>query len=226
MAKDWTDLKIHGTGSSSGGKYKTISIMGEGKIEGDVDCIDIKVYGEGKIKGQLKAEETIDIKGHAAIKGNLEGETLKLQGDIQFCGASVEKAEIMGNINAENDFNAEDFKLEGGFKIGGLLNADKIEINLYWPCKALEIGGSEIKVKKETRLNFLGLKNLFMPNGSSKELTVNVVEGDDVCLEYTQAKIVRGNNVELGPGCDIEFVEYKNDFKKDDESKVGDLQKV
>ncbi len=29
------DLKIHGQGSSSGGKYKTVSIMGEGRIDGD-----------------------------------------------------------------------------------------------------------------------------------------------------------------------------------------------
>ena len=68
------DLKIYGQGSSAGGKYNKVSIMGEGKIGGDVDCLNIKIYGEGEISGNLKANDGIDIKGQANIKGDLEGE--------------------------------------------------------------------------------------------------------------------------------------------------------
>ena len=41
------ELRIHGQGSSSGGKFNTVSIMGEGRIDGDVDCLNMKIYGEG-----------------------------------------------------------------------------------------------------------------------------------------------------------------------------------
>ncbi len=220
------DLKIYGQGSSAGGEYNKVSIMGEGRIGGDVYCLNLKIYGEGEILGNLKVEDTIDIKGQAKIKGDLEGEKLKIQGDVQVCGASVEKAEIMGNITTENDFNAEKFKLEGGFTMGGLLNADEIKISLYWPCKAREIGGSEIKVKKDSKLSFLGLKNMIKSNGCSKELIADIIEGDDVYLEYTRAEVVRGNNIELGQGCEIELVEYKNNFKQNDNAKVNIFKKI
>ena len=200
--------------------------MGEGKIEGDVDCNDLKIYGEGTIKGDLTVEETMDIKGHAAIKGDLEGEKLKIQGDIEFNYVTVDEAEIMGNISVKEDFNAEKFKVEGGFNINGLLNADEIEIYLYWPCKVHEIGCSEIKVKRESKLSFFGLKNMIMPNGSPKGLTADVIEGDEIYLEYTNARVVRGNEVELGPGCVVELVEYKNEFKQDEGAKVDTSKKI
>ena len=47
------------------------------------------------------------------------------------------KRQITGNITTHKDFNAEIFELEGGFTINGLLNADKIKVNIYWPCKAV-----------------------------------------------------------------------------------------
>jgi len=54
------DLKIYGQGSSSGGKYKTVSIMGEGEVDGDINCANIKFYGEGKLVGNLKTEKTVN----------------------------------------------------------------------------------------------------------------------------------------------------------------------
>jgi hypothetical protein len=54
-----------------------------------------------------------------------------------------------------------------------------------------------------------------------KELTVRIIEGDDIYLENTHAKVVRGNNIEIGPGCEIKLVEYKYSFKKDEMAEVG-----
>jgi hypothetical protein len=47
-----------------------------------------------------------------------------------------------------------------------------------------------------------------------------VIEGDDIYLENTVAEIVRGNSVEIGPGCTIGLVEYANKFSKDKDSTV------
>jgi cytoskeletal protein CcmA (bactofilin family) len=215
------DLKIHGQGSSSGGKFKTVSIMGEGRIDGDVDCKNIKVYGEGKIYGSVKATNTVSIKGQTLIKGDLEAGKIKIQGEIDVDGEIfADEAIITGNINIEGNCNAEILTLEGGFKVGGLLNADILKINLHWHCKVNEIGGSEITVKKDGRLSFLGLKNMFSPGGHN-ELVADLIEGDDIYLENTHAKVVRGNNITLGPGCEIGIVEYKNNFKQDKEAEVG-----
>ena len=55
---------------------------------------------------------------------------------------------------------------------------------------------------------------------------VDVIEGDNIYIEYTQAKIVRGNTIVIGPGCNIELVEYKNNYTKDKESTVIENRKV
>ncbi|OEC84475.1 MULTISPECIES: bactofilin family protein [Methanobacterium] len=255
------DLKIYGSGSSSGGKYNKIRIMGEGKINGDIeckdfkingegtvdgnlnaannvsimgegmldgniDCTDFKVNGEGGVDGNLKAEGKVTIRGEADVKGNLKVQKVKVQGELEVNGELVaDEAKITGNIRTGGDCNAEIFTVEGGLTIDGLLNADIVKINLYWPCKVHEIGGSEITVKKSGKLSFLGLKLIVMP-GEQNELTADIIEGDSVYLENTTAKIVRGTDVTIGSGCKIEQVEYKNSFKQDEKSEIIDTKKI
>jgi cytoskeletal protein CcmA (bactofilin family) len=220
------DLKIYGQGSSGGGKFKNVIIKGKGQIMGDVDCHKFKVYGECEMEGDLKTE-LVDIKGQSKFKGDLKVETAKIQGEIQLNGSLfADEAIITGNIKTDGDCNAEIFKLEGGFTINGLLNADMLEINIYWPCKAREIGGSEIKIKKENKISFLGLKNIIMPGESNKWLDADIIEGDNIYLENTEAKVVRGNKIELGPGCEIELVEYGDEFINDKGSEVKTQKKM
>ncbi len=217
----FVDLKIYGQGNASGGKYSAVSIMGEGKIDGDMECTYIKIYGEGQLNGDLKTEGTVNIKGQTRIKGNLEADKIKLQGELDIGGeVLVDEAVLTGNISTNGDCNAEIFKLEGGFKINGLLNADILNINLYWPCEAHEIGGSKITIRRDGKLSFLGLKNMIM-HGEKNILKADIIEGDDVNIENTHAKVVRGNNIKIGPGCKIELVEYKNDFKQDKSAHVS-----
>ncbi|MGB9979112.1 bactofilin family protein [Methanobacterium sp.] len=255
------DLKIYGSGSSSGGEYNKIRIMGEGRINGDincndlkingegtldgnlkatntvrilgegrlvgnVDCTDFKVNGEGEVDGNLKAEGTVTIRGETDIGGNLNAQKVKVQGELEVNGELfADEAKITGNLNATGDCNAEIFTVEGGLTIDGLLNADVLKINLYWPCKVHEIGGSEITVKKSGKLSFLGLKNM-VTLGGQNELTVDIIEGDNVYLENTKAKVVRGNNVTIGYGCKIELVEYKENFRQDEKSEINTNKKI
>jgi len=258
--KNKSDLKIYGSGNSSGGKYKNVSIMGEGRVNGDIDCIkfkingegaldgnlnatnnvsimgegringnvnceNIKIYGEGELDGNLKAADTVNVKGEAEIKGDLKAKKVKVQGEIEVGELFADEVKITGNISADGDCNAEIFDVEGGFTIDGLLNADILKINPYWPCKAREIGGSEITVKKGGKLSFLGLKNMLMPGGDN-ELTADTIEGDEVYLENTKAKVVRGNNLTIGSGCKIELVEYKTNFKQDEDAEIGTHRKI
>lgn len=217
------DLKINGSGSSGGGKFNKVNVMGEGKISGDVDCINFKIYGQGELDGNLKTADTVDIKGKAEVKGGLEAKSVEIQGEIEVSGDFfVDEAKITGIISVGGDCNAEIFTLEGGFTIDGLLNADILKISVYESCKVHEIGGSEITVKKYSKsVSFL---NRFVPK--NKKLIADVIEGDDIYLENTKAKVVRGTNVTIGSGCKIELVEYKGNFKQDEGAEVGAHTKI
>lgn len=220
------DLKIYGSGISNGGEFNRISIMGEGIIHGDVECSNLKVYGEGQLDGSVKSADYINIKGETIVKGDLNAQKVKVQGEFEVSGdLRVDEAKIQGSIRVGKDFNAEILNLEGGFTIGGMLNGDILRINLYWPSKVNEIGGSDITVKKSGKLSFLGIKNKIMSEGKN-ELTADVIEGDTVYLENTTARVVRGNNINIGPGCKIEMVEYKENFKTNGKSEVGVDKKI
>ncbi len=173
MKNKCRNLNVYGQGIFNGGKFDDVNIKGSGQIQGDVECLNFKVYGDARFDGKLKVKDTVNIKGHTEFNGPLETENLKIQGQVEIKGeVFADDTSITGNIITEDDFNSEIFKLEGGFNIGGLLNADKIKINLYWPCKVDEIGCSEITVKKNAKLSFLGLKNMIMPGEGNKILEV------------------------------------------------------
>ena len=57
-------------------------------------------------------------------------------------------------------------------------------------------------------------------------LNAEIIEGDEIYLENTKAKVVRGNRVTIGPGCDIDFVEYQNHFQCEKGTKVGSYKKL
>ncbi len=192
------DLKIRGTATASGGTFRRVFIQGEGDVEGNVECNTLRVQGAFRVHGNLNSRE-IRLMGTAEIEGNCSSEDMKLTGDVV----------IQGNCNAEK------FKSKGGFTIEGLLNAGDIEVSLYGPARVKEIGGERIHVKLPFRIF-----------SSSKLLTVEVIEGDDIHLEYTNAKIVRGNRVWVGMGCEIGLVEYKEDFNQDKKAKVTEAKKI
>lgn len=219
------DLKIYGSGTVTSGKYKTISIMGDGTVNGDVECVALNVNGQCDVSGNLKSE-TVKINGSSSVNGPLETKNIRVNGEIGVSGdLSAEKIRVNGDMDVEGDCDAETCTLRGEFTVAGLLNAGNLKIDLYGPCEVKEIGGEKITVKKEMGFHFL-IKNIFASGVSGSKLTTDVIEGDEIRLEHTEANVVRGNDVIIGEGCEIGLVEYRNSFKRNENAKVGRHTKV
>ena len=242
--KTGKDLKINGDGSASGGVYEGIKINGSGRINGDVDCEYFKCNGDAKVIGSVVTQST-KVNGTATVTGNLKTEEFKVTGFFKVGGnveaketkingqAELEKnlsadtIEINGELKLTNDCNAETFHTNGAFSIGGLLNAGDVKLKPYGPCKVKEIGCEKIDVRRGNAFNIRSIITSVFPSYDSKTaLTVETIEGDDIYLENTKAKVVRGNNVEIGTGCNIELVEYKTSYSKTDDAVVKEEKKV
>ncbi|MCB2290228.1 polymer-forming cytoskeletal protein [Clostridium sp. CS001] len=237
------DIKISGSGSSCGGKCNEVSISGSGKINGDLECVEFKTSGSSKVTGALKAE-TIKVSGSANIEGDIEvgemkvsgsahvlgqvkGQSIKISGSIHV-GESLygEEVNISGSLHVGKDCEVERFKASGNFKIQGLLNAGEVNISLGGKSSVKEIGGEHIEVKVSSIENFFLKKvidNIFNTKG---ELTTELIEGDEIYLENTNAKIVRGNNVTIGDGCNIGLIEYSGEINISSESIVKEQKKI
>lgn len=238
------NVEIMGVGSSTGGFCGDVAINGIGKINGDLDCIElvcdglgevngstkavvVKINGKGDFKAGLSAEE-LAVNGHATVKGAVIIKELKLEGWMTVHDSlSTEALDAKGAITVEGDCNAETFLVKGGFTINGLLNAGTINVKLYGPGRAREIGGGKIDVKRGHTMRLKNLiKALFLGDPFPEVLNADSIEGDDIYLEYTRAKVVRGGKVRLGPGCEIDQVEYKEALETDREARVGQVSKV
>jgi cytoskeletal protein CcmA (bactofilin family) len=237
------DLKISGAGSTGGGTFNEVKISGAGKVSGDVDCNVLNTSGASEIKGNVKAvsvkingasqvrgnliTKELDINGGSTINGNVEAEKLKIHGGSEIDGyLHAGDVEIKGGIKIKGDCEAEDFKSHGGFTIDGLLNADNIEIFTGGFCTVKEIGGEKIEVREASHGMFIINKLIELFTSRGIGLKTDLIEGDDIYLEYTTAKIVRGSRITVGKGCVIDSVEYKETLNIEDDGRVLNKIKV
>ncbi|WP_035288400.1 polymer-forming cytoskeletal protein [Clostridium sp. KNHs214] len=236
------DVKILGSGESSGGEYNQVKILGSGDINGDLKCKELKVMGSGDINGNVDGEnikvagaadidgnvkgDYISVSGAADIKGDINCKELKIAGAIDVDGnVYSEEIKVSGAVEIGGNCEAEIFNSNGVFEIDGMLNAGEINIKLKGKNEVGEVGGEKIDVRKNDEIGFGRFFKMSFNNSITK-LQCELIEGDEIYLEYTHAETVRGKNIVLGPGCNIENVEYSGSFNMSNESKVGVTKQI
>lgn len=221
------NVTVSGAGRIEGGTYGTVKIAGSGEVVGDLTAEEFAAAGSAKVAGNLKAQR-FEVAGSFKCDGDLEvneGEaagSLRVSGrlrakEFRLAGSARAKSitggylRAGGGLSVEENVEVETFRLSGAFEIGGLLSADRVEVELEGRARAQEIGGEKIVVRVSPKIlsRFLSTAlGLLFGHSSQKELLADTIEGDEVELEATQARLVRGKKVKIGPGCLIERVEY------------------
>ncbi len=231
-------VSIAGSGKVAGGVYHTVKISGSGKVEGDLEAEELRIAGAGKVEGAARVREIV-VSGSARFEGPVETESLQVAGackveaplsakEVKLAGVLKVEGNIKahyfkgsGGVKVEGDLEAEIVSLAGKVTVDGLLSADRVEMKLEDTSFVREIGGGVIEVRRRRRGGFLeelGLSFLRRP-GSLQAVTI---EGDEVYLEGTEAKLVRGKTVHIGPGCRIERVEYEESLEVAPDAQVGE----
>lgn len=165
------ELKISGSGTSSGGKFDDVSISGSGKIYGDTECNDFKISGSGKLIGNLNTSE-FKISGSGGVEGNLKCKSGKISGSAKILGAvDSEDFKISGCGRIEGDFKGKDIKISGSAKVLGSIYGEDIKIS----------GGIDIEKNIETD-NFQMTGN-FRSKGMLNAENVNIYLGGDSNVE-------------------------------------------
>lgn len=237
------DLRISGAGSTGGGIFNDVRISGAGKVNGSIECNFMDTSGASEIKGDIKAKilkingasqidgnltsEDIVINGGCTINGSVETRKIRIHGGSEIGGSlHTGSVEIKGSVRIKGDCEAETFKNIGGFNIQGLLNADSIYVNIGGKCTVKEIGGGKIEVRRSGNAVLVLQKMLKDILNIKENLISDVIEGDDIYLESTIAKVVRGNNISIGPDCTIGLIEYKDTLNISQGSIVNEQRKL
>ena len=231
------DMSISGAGKMPGGEYRNVTISGAGKIEGSLRCASLDVSGSGKVQGDVDCAGGVDCSGAAKIEGRLSAESFdcsgavtvegecSITGKLKASGAGkfkgnlrAELVELSGEIACGGDVSAERFFSEGGCRIEGLLNAESVELKLHHSGSIGSIGGSNILVRKKRSFSLF--------SDRSGGLWTESIEGDCVDLEYTEAAVVRGKNVNIGAGCRIGRVEYSENLTTAADAIIGEKVRI
>lgn len=230
------DINIDGIGTISQGGYKNINIDGMGTIQGDIVAESVEINGKGKSLGRIKSKEmningllkafddinievNCEINGYFKTSGSFNGRYLKVNGRVDIeKKVNFDKAEIDGELIVSEDFQCGELSLDGRLRVDGLLSGDNLELNISRVNEINEIGGEKLTVKKSRKtFNFS-----FFSIERKARLICNEIEADEIYLENTYCQVVRGRNIEIGPGCDIKRIEYTGTLKESAKSKINE----
>lgn len=230
------NLKVMGETQSSGGVFDKVSIMGECTINGSVQANSCKVMGECSVSGDLSSDYFRNM-GEVAIGGRLAAAESRFMGETRVKGdCALKQASIYGELFAERNLTGEDLTvrgmlhaagdvslerldMRGGINVEGMLNCDDIDITLKINTDNYvnEIGAGRVSVKR---------KHAIFSAAPTKRFRAETIEGDHVSLEFTEAKIVRGVDVEIADGCAIDRVEYSGSYKTSGHFDVGKVVRL
>jgi cytoskeletal protein CcmA (bactofilin family) len=198
-------------------------VSGSTRIEGNVSTGEFRVSGSASVEGNLEAKE-LNASGSAKAEGDVTVENeLKISGSGSFGGAiRARTVRASGNLRAGKGIECETLTLAGAFDVDGLINAGIADIELAGQSRLDEIGGEKITVRRRGAFSVLGIQIPFL-TGS---LTANVLEATSVSLEATRAKVVRGAEVFIGSGCEIDRVEYSKSLDVAEDAIVREKVKV
>ncbi|MGZ9586051.1 polymer-forming cytoskeletal protein [Paenibacillus marinisediminis] len=238
------DLKIIGSSSSPGGAYQQAKITGDGTINGNLDCSLLSCTGNANVKGALSTQE-MKVRGNLNVLGELIAGKLMIQGqsdvagDANFREGSIsgmmtvggclrsERLNVKGGLTVEANCAVETMDVAGSCNIKGLLNVGRLDMSVNWPSEVREIGGEWIQVRKGSMLkNLISFLPSIMKVMPDAKLKSDIIEGDRISLEHTCANVVRGNEITIGPGCEIGRVEYRTHFTQDPDSRIAEVVRV
>lgn len=221
MAAMKRNVTITGTGEASGGEYESIRITGEAVLHGDVQCGSLRCTGNVSAGGEMAAG-IFRLQGDGSVAGSLQARELKTLGQLQVKGAIRAGILLVRGMLTADSLEADRMTVKGAFEVQGLLNAEQADIRLYGPSRAAEIGGGTIRVGRSTLQT---LKQWIRPDGPAV-LSAGLIEGDMLELSFTEAELVRGSRVVIGPGCKIRTVEYGETLRIHKSSAVGEQIRV
>lgn len=216
----------------------------EAKVSGlltakkNVSCQE-KFVVSGKVKGESRMNiRELTISGLLTALQELEVGILKLSGKLSANSLKVENAEISGMVTITGELCAhvleirgmmtadsvesEVLKVKGRIDCKDMINSEKVEISSTSGSSFNEIGASDVKIcELEPKHGLLSrLSTLCHLFSGTTVVKGNLIEADSVYVENARIKKIRGQDIVIGPHCEIEAIEYSGTLVVDSTSTV------
>ncbi|MCV2270283.1 hypothetical protein [Clostridioides difficile] len=252
MNEELSSLRFDGVGKCKGGIFDNVNISGTGKIEGSVKCSKFDSSGSAKVFGTTECNEFF-TSGLSKVEGNILASKVEISGLLR-CTGNINSVEIdtsgiinvEGYLKANENIDCENINLSGILECNGFLNCEEVNISLNGISNFNEVGASSINIKKghgdyckkfrmlekkhinfeKVSSNLISLGLLSIRKYTESKLFANIIEADEISLENSEVKVVRGKNIKIGKGCYVESLEYSESIEIDEDSIVGEIKNI
>ncbi len=234
-------VNVSGSAHIGGGKYAEIRCAGSAHIGADVEAQIIRCSGSLHSERALRGDD-LHVSGSAAVGSTLNvgqariSGSLKVEGDLvvrqeahvsgstRIAGKLTgEKFQCGGLLRVDQEIALESISVSGAMECPGMVTAESIRLTAGgWSSHIGELAGSTIVVE-DWRGGALWHRVWGERMG---QVMVSEISGDQVRLVRTTAKLVRGDDITLGPGCRVDRVEYRQTLTVDPEAWVGESNRV
>lgn len=191
-------------------RQNEVNIAGLGVFHGEIDAEIVRCSGLGKAMGNINCRR-MEIAGMFTAGGKIH----------------AEEVDVKGLLRSRSDFSAEKFTVMGAVVIDALLNAGNIDIQFDRFGRINDVGGENVSIrpmlspyKGNVGKAFDDLINVF----ASRRFKIRTVEGNDIYLENVDVETVRGENVVIGPNCNVCYLEYTKKAKVHDSAHVEEMK--
>lgn len=208
------NLQMSGLGKSEGGVFSEVRLEGVQRLYGNVQCLDF--FSEGVLKAKaiecqnsfslegvggissLKAS-TIMIEGSCQVKETVIGQALHVEGYLSTGGVvKVETAQIVGKVKFKEAFEATKINLSfGAASSFDVISATEVKISR-------DLGGNESQTCH-------GIERF--QRGRKYEITGQLIEGETIEIDSCRVYAIYGDEIKIGPNCQINEVAYKDSLE-------------
>lgn len=241
------NVNIAGTGKIEGSvKCSKFNSSGSAKVFGTTECNEFFTSGLSKVEGNILASK-VEVSGLLRCTGDINSVEIDTSGIINVEGSI--KSDIIrgeGYLKANENIDCENINLSGIMECNGFLNCEEVNISLNGISNFNEVGASSINIKKghgdyckkfrmlekkhinfeKVSSNLISLGLLSIRKYIESKLFANIIEADEISLENSEVKVVRGKNVKIGKGCYVESLEYSEIIEIDEDSIVGEIKNI
>ncbi len=235
---DKATIHISGSGDVPAGKYHEVNISGSGDLQGLIETDILEVSGEATAEGPLAADalntsgsfsahdnvtaNKIDASGSFSAQKNVVSKTAAFSGSADI-GGNFKCPDVTssGSLSVEGRAQLGDLNLEGSLQVKGPATAKKAVLYLSGQSALADLSCDTLTVKETTSTKWV---KWFMGSPTNL-LTADTLEAQNIELEDTHANTVRGDNVKIGKGCQIDEVHYSGTYEVDKDAKVGNAVK-
>jgi len=165
------------------------------KVGKGINTDKLKNSGALSVGGSVNAKE-IESSGSLKVHGDVETDSFTNSGACKVAKNLTSREDIVqsGMLRVGKDVAAKNYQSTGSFRVGGTIKAEKVDIEITSDSRATHLAAPEIDIKGSAAMG---------------KLRCETIKGGKIHLEVTDADLVEGDDVEIGPRCRIRKVVAK-----------------